>query len=386
MNTQKRIYFNNLDLFRFIAAYMIIIFHGFYGWVANYGYPSFMLNEANKLSRSGTYIENILHNLVIGVDVFFLISGFLITYLLLYEKNIEGKINIGKFYIRRILRIWPLYFFIIMMGPILTYFFKEPVPEYRYFLSFTGNFEIINNGFSSAATNHLWSICIEEHFYLLWPLIIAFIPNKKIPFVLITVILASIIFRGLIVKTENYWMNLYMHTFSRIDVLAIGSLGAYYFLNNKLTIKDTYNIRNLIYGIFLYMYINDDVLYWDSFFFATIKKYFYVLIIGYFIVNFLFNKEARFVPKENNILHYFGKLSYSAYMLSPLAILLLIKGFKHYEINNLPLFAFLLHILVLILAIGGYKFIELPFLRLKEKFTIVQTEPIEETEIKLINN
>src|SRR4051812_13587616 len=104
-NTQ-RIYFRNLDILRFVAAYMIVVLHCYFGWKVRFGNPAFL---TSSLSNSGLdRLELIMHNLSFGVDIFFLISGFLITYLLLSEKEKTGQVDVLKFYIRRAYRIWPL--------------------------------------------------------------------------------------------------------------------------------------------------------------------------------------------------------------------------------------------------------------------------------------
>ena len=101
----------NLDLIRFVAALMIIFLHAYEAWVGWFGQVGLLSNGTFKtLSYSGTWIDQFIRNLGHGVDVFFLISGFLITYLLLEEKKAIGKISIWKFMVRRSLRIWPLYF------------------------------------------------------------------------------------------------------------------------------------------------------------------------------------------------------------------------------------------------------------------------------------
>src|ERR1700739_3380228 len=156
----QRIYFKNFDILRFIAAYMIVLLHCFFGWKAFFGHPSFITNAISPqlLTKS----ELIVNNFSFGVDVFFIISGFLITYLLLSENEKAGKVDVIKFYFRRAFRIWPLYFLLILIAPLLTYFFYEQSPEYLYQFFFAGNFDVIRQGTKSVATDHLWSICIEE--------------------------------------------------------------------------------------------------------------------------------------------------------------------------------------------------------------------------------
>src|SRR5687768_15548117 len=106
----QRIYFKNLDIIRFVAAYMVVVFHAFYGWKENYGFPQWMTWADGSLTILGKLVNNAVHNLSFGVEIFFLLSGFLITYLLLQEKQRTGNVDTVKFYVRRAFRIWPLYF------------------------------------------------------------------------------------------------------------------------------------------------------------------------------------------------------------------------------------------------------------------------------------
>src|ERR1041384_8269282 len=126
-NTQ-RIYFKDLDALRFIAAYLIVLLHCFFGWKVKFGDPSFLNSFLSPASIKS--LEIVIHNFSFGVDIFFLISGFLLTYLLLCEREKTGKVDVIKFYIRRAYRIWPLYFLMILTAPLLTYFIAEQNPTY----------------------------------------------------------------------------------------------------------------------------------------------------------------------------------------------------------------------------------------------------------------
>src|SRR5437764_5393599 len=160
---------------------MIVVLHCFALWESHYHQVSLdnLFPPENQIS-----FAKIMKNLSFGVDIFFIISGFLLTYLLLAEKDRTGGVNVMKSYFRRAFRIWPLYYLLILIGPLLTYFFHEQSPNYGLQFIFAGNYDMIAEGSKSPATDHLWSICVEEHFYLFCPLMIAFTPTKKLPIVL----------------------------------------------------------------------------------------------------------------------------------------------------------------------------------------------------------
>jgi peptidoglycan/LPS O-acetylase OafA/YrhL len=373
LRTQQRIYFRNLDILRFFAAYMIVAFHAFYGWKENYGFPAWMTTPDGALTTLGKYVNNAMHNLSFGVEIFFLISGFLITYLLLQEKEKTGKVEVVKFYVRRAFRIWPLYFLLLASAPLLAMAFNFPEPgSYLMHALFAGNYEIIQNGYTSAATNHLWSICVEEHFYLLSPLIIAFIPVKRIPQVFMALIVISIGTRAYLLTTEVWWLDMYMNTLARIDGLAIGSLLGYFYFHHKVEFNDPYRLRYILYGVFVYLFFTDDFVYWDNIFLATVKKYLYIGIAAYWMGHFLFNSKAMLAPKKENILHYFGKLTYALYMFNPVVIgALIFFSYKYPVLQNGWLYMVLVNVIVFGLSIISYKYFEMPFLLLKDKFSVI---------------
>src|SRR4051812_47185152 len=106
MELKKTVYFPNLDILRALCAFMIIAHHSYGGWKCWNGNHEALVDSNKKLTMVGEYFNTLMDNTCFGVDLFFLISGFLITYLLLVERQTNGKIDIKKFFIRRFLRIW----------------------------------------------------------------------------------------------------------------------------------------------------------------------------------------------------------------------------------------------------------------------------------------
>ncbi|MBC7695330.1 MAG: acyltransferase [Burkholderiales bacterium] len=371
-NDTQRIYFKNLDTLRFLAAYMIVLLHCFFGWQIKYGNPEFIKTSLSTSSIGK--LELIIHNFSFGVDIFFIVSGFLLTYLLLCEKEKTGKVDVIKFYIRRAFRIWPLYFLMILLAPLLSYFLYEQSPTYLYHFFFSGNFDLIENGPKSVATNHLWSICIEEHFYIFCPLIIGFIPMKKLPQTLLFIILSCIFFRGFfLISTNDYGMSYYVHTLSRIDVLALGGLFGYLFYHNQLKFNHSLQVRLIIYAVFLLMFFNVNYVESGSFLIDTMKKYIFVIPFSYWIGNFLFHPKAMFSNNKPSIFHQFGKVSYGIYMFNPVIIFLAIYFFDKYSFQNYFFFLLIVHVTLAITTFLSYRFIEMPFLALKERYAVVRS-------------
>jgi len=182
----SRIYFPSLNGIRFFAALLVIIDHlelvkGYFGIKVNW-------SEAFS-SHLGSS----------GVTIFFVLSGFLITFLLLKEKEIKA-INVKHFYIRRVLRIWPLYYLILIVSffiiPQIDFF---NVPNYgdksesficSTFLTYL--FLLANVGFvffpTIAFANVLWSVAVEEQFYLIWPIVIKYFKSTLTALMLLLII------------------------------------------------------------------------------------------------------------------------------------------------------------------------------------------------------
>ena len=100
---------------------MIVIYHAYIAWKGWFGLPGVLsTGDYKTFTGLGMHVDQFLRNLPVGVDIFFFISGYLLTYLLVVEKEKYGKVNIPNFYIRRGLRIWPLYFFLVAVAPFLV--------------------------------------------------------------------------------------------------------------------------------------------------------------------------------------------------------------------------------------------------------------------------
>tara|TARA_B110000971_G_scaffold216439_1_gene251456 strand:- start:1169 stop:1867 length:699 start_codon:yes stop_codon:yes gene_type:complete len=222
----QKIYSENLDGLQFLCFLSVFFYHSFH-------------TDNELIKSSGLYIffqKDIFGNGNLGVNFFFVLSGFLITYLLIEEKKLNGQIDIKKFWLRRALRIWPLFYFCIGFGffifPILKTAFgqipNETASLFSY-LTFINNFDFIDKVPPDASVlGVLWSVAIEEQFYLVWPIILYLLPIKKywIPFVII--IVTSIIYRYF---NQSFLLH-ELHTLSCIGDMAIGAFGAWLVLEN----------------------------------------------------------------------------------------------------------------------------------------------------------
>ena len=131
-----------------------------------------------------------------GVDLFFALSAFLITSLLLKERQETGRISLRRFYVRRILRIWPLYFLMIALGIVLSHSIADQDLPWYYvagYLLFVGNWVHAIFGAPNSVCSPLWTVSIEEQFYLIWPALMRMLTQRgMIIFGIFTFLLASL--------------------------------------------------------------------------------------------------------------------------------------------------------------------------------------------------
>lgn len=373
---QEKFYFKNLDILRFFAAFMVVFAHAYEGWCGWYNKPGFMtINGDNQnFTKFGTQLDIAIRNGGFGVDVFFLISGFLITFILLKEKEIFSKIDIPKFFIRRAFRIWPAYFLVIALTPWVISLTQSPTPDYWPNIFFYNNFHAIKINEWQYPFAHLWSICVEEHFYLIWPFFIAFIPYKFLKKLFISLIFLTISVRIYFYANSYNNLYLYLHTLSRVDVLIIGAYFAIHYKENGFDFKSTKLFRILLYFLFLVVYFSEPVYANDTVFTVAMKKYFYVGIIGFAMANYIFNPNPLLKLPFEKILNYLGKISYGIYLFSNILIPIIVKKFMYkWETQNMYIYFLLNIVLTILISIIVFELYEKQLLKLKKKFEVIKT-------------
>src|SRR5687767_14837721 len=166
-----------------------------------------------------------------GLDLFFALSAYLITELLLREHAKRGTFSVSAFYVRRALRIWPLYFVFLALT---VFVIPTIIPAERFgpiyivsFALFVGNWVCATNGLPFSVASPLWSISVEEQFYIGWPLLLKFFGINRLKQLAIAMLLVAIAVRvGLSaygVQHPGVWCN----TFARLDPIALGALLAF---------------------------------------------------------------------------------------------------------------------------------------------------------------
>jgi peptidoglycan/LPS O-acetylase OafA/YrhL len=228
--------------------------------------------------------------------------------------------SIRNFYARRALRIFPLYFLILFLA---YWFYKDTHPDipYLYYFTFTANFWMIQiDNWPLGLLNPLWSICIEEQFYWIAPLLIWISPKKYLPYGLWGILVLSILFRcWAILYVQTNWMLLYAHPLSRVDVLIIGALMGYYYGNGKLNFDiPTWVLwtSGLWFIVFMFTVEYNN---FSSFYHVTIKKYAFITPLVIFFLHIVLSSKPRkgfyLWLSKNRPFEYLGKISFGLYLL-----------------------------------------------------------------------
>jgi peptidoglycan/LPS O-acetylase OafA/YrhL len=365
-------YFENLDGLRFFCFLSVFFFHSFH--TENPDIKNSPLYHFFKVTLFG--------NGFLGVNFFFVLSGFLITYLLIKEKRASHQIQIGRFWMRRILRIWPLYFACVFYGFIIfpyTKIYAGAVPNetanHWYYISFISNFDYIHKGLpDSPGLGVLWSVAIEEQFYLAWPVILSFFPLKKFWIPLLSILSFSLVFRAM----NDVPVLHEMHTLSCIGDMALGGLGAWLILEtpsfkNKIANLPRWSILFIYLAFALVFLFRDEFLlswYWLRVFERLIISMIMLLII----LEQCFAANSFYKMGKFRIATRLGIVTYGLYCLHFIVISLTVGLTKKMGLNaHVWQVVFLETFISLVITIGisllSYRFFEAPFLRLKEKFS-----------------
>jgi peptidoglycan/LPS O-acetylase OafA/YrhL len=348
-------YIKQLDSIRAVAILLVLIAH----WV-----PSEWMARLNTGS--------------LGVDMFFVLSGFLISWILLAnreraEKELSGKrTELKNFYIRRTLRIFPIYYLLIFS----LLFFHDSTASvidkaYPYYLTYTTNFYFFSIRAWDPALGHLWSLAVEEQFYLIWPTLMLFVSRKYLKYVIYGFIIIG-------VSSQLFLRGVFMIqylTFSCFDSFGLGALLAWYLVYEPGSLGKFYKFLKIpaLFGLALFV----------TAFVQTKWPRFPMLrtgnsLIALFILTYIIYKERTGNMKFGFILNsrvmiFIGKISYGIYLyhgVLPHYISLFAKKFFHVDVSTLgtPVLFLINSSVVLLVSWLSWKLIEKPILSLKKYF------------------
>ena len=285
-----------------------------------------------------------------GVDVFFVISGFLITTLLFKEWDDTGKVSLSNFYLRRSLRILPAYIFFLLFVFTLSHWGKLPVDSrsWPYLLTYTYNFK---HHLGAESVGQVWSLCVEEHFYFLWPPLLIALGLKKSRRFLFACLPLSIVLRFLLSSSPGF-IDIDYFTFTRLDTIAIGCLLAFAFRTSWIR-----KIRGEKLGVSagLLFFLSVFVLSNSGKYSLGPKRLVEGTLVAVIISCFAQDATGPIGKLLNaRLMTWIGKLSYSIYLGQTLAS----ASFISIPFRVPAMIAY---------ACISYYFIELPFLRLKDR-------------------
>jgi peptidoglycan/LPS O-acetylase OafA/YrhL len=378
MNNSTQKHIEILDGIRGLAIILVLFAH-FVREDFNLKNFSFVGSIFTKISLMG----------LTGVSLFFVLSGFLITGILLAVKN--KKHYFQNFYGRRILRIFPLYylslFLVFIILQIIIDFTRESLflqGKQFWLWSYLSNIPSVAgiwNRSDQFALGHFWSLSVEEHFYILWPLIILYTDINKMVTICKTIIIISLaagISSTLLMNDHIFFKLLSWTTITFSGSLALGALLAIHkYQHGSLSLlSKTGKSWMVIFGI-LFLFVgffprkyNADL---RGIIAHEISWFFYAGLIIY-LLNL---KPTSIIYKSftNSLLLLFGKISYGIYIYHGI----LMPVFQKMEIDTLsdklgsPLIALLLYYIIAIgtcflIAMLSWNFLEKRFLKLKNFF------------------
>jgi len=337
-------YYYSLNGFRGISIILVVFYH---------------------LQLSDNYFYTTIFNGGLGVNIFFVISGFLITSLCLKEKEVTGGLSLKKFYIRRFLRIFPLAYLYIGVVFLLNHFYSLNISWIQFFGSalYLMNFSYFRSHDFTYYFSHYWSLSVEEQFYLLFPFILK-INRTAFYYIIISIVFAlpllctvqqfvPVLNRGIIYCFTHYFIK-----FQSIGVGCFFALMASKEILNVIWLKQTKAAGNILAIILMFGLRFDE--------FYTLKSLYVNLAIsvitGYLILsNIIPANDWIFKVLNNKFLSFIGILSYGIYIWQQLftgrdsKMLLSIFPNNVLGLITVPLLSYYLY--------------ERRFLKLKSKFT-----------------
>lgn len=368
-----------LDAARFLAFFLVFLLHA--STPASILYAN--LPGASSLQNSNL-LSAVFDTFAVGLSLFFALSAYLITKLLLTERADAGSVSIPRFYVRRLLRIWPLYFLGILVGLLIAAAQKrhQDVVGFCWYLLFAGNIYCGLFGWPANPMTPLWSISIEEQFYLTWPWAMRWFSFRGLVGVATAFVVAAncalYYFGGhLPVDTYRIWVN----SFVQFEMFAAGILLAL-FQRTRVRAKPVLGFGLVAAGLILFFVTRLATVYEFS---AeglsangtrlTLMAEYVAIAVGCaMILQGFCTAGPGSIPIWMTKL---GKISYGLYVFHVLAL-----DFARALLHRLHGMTYLVcatvaaFVLTVALAQISYVYFESPFLRLKRRFETVHSRPV----------
>lgn len=368
--SRSRFYRPELDVLRFVAFMVVFTGHS----LAIPVHPGLWQSLAIWLDRCT----------LCGVPLFFLLSSYLLTELLYREKSATGTINIAAFYKRRILRIWPLYFTVLFGLSLLGFWIPTLHLKPGAFFSFVfllGNVYTYFHGYVQEMLSPLWSISVEEQFYLFWPSLTRAAGRRTLGSLCGAAVLASqVAMAYLCLHHGSLLPQVAVSSFINLQYFALGAICCLA-LNRKMPALST-PARLALAAAALVCLIASTVLLNSNAPGPLVRAEAMMpglLIAGVGLSLLLVAVLGVTLPSWMSPFIYLGKISFGLYLLHTICIHFVIWaaqawfGLEHGHfamkwLVALPLSALIAHL--------SYRYLESPFLRLKERFTVIESRGV----------
>lgn len=374
----QKLHFHTFDAFRFFAFLKVFLLHAPLVVVA--GSPQWMTYWNNHIRFGGG----------VGVSFFFVLSGFLITYILTSTKINKGNISPKRFFIRRMFRIAPLYYLMVFMALLISPEVARSIgfymngggyePEWIYSLTFTENIAMIVNDNIPKTTplSVFWSLCIEEQFYIYWMIAFFILKHKWIPYFLGASIIMAISIR---IFGHHIFSNEFISTVdlgSNLDYFSISGLLGYAVATNYQKVasfvhkipeiaKWGYIGLVILMLLFQYKLFEHNGWFLEMFWF-TISATIFTGLLLIFIP-----QESKIRISDKSVLTKLGKISYGLYVYHIVWIHLIYKFYIDYGIQIDGIRSYFVFIvttftMTVITAQLSWKYFEQPILKMREKY------------------
>jgi peptidoglycan/LPS O-acetylase OafA/YrhL len=364
-----RFYLPELDVVRFVAFFLVFLSH------VVPGEPEFY-QHAGIGQAAATAIVSLAAGGAFGVDLFFALSAFLITTLLLREHQATGTIDVASFYWRRILRIWPLYFtFLLLLAPWIQIMLPGdtlPTRDLIAFALFVGNWAFVLWGYARSIVGPLWSVSVEEQFYLAWPLLLRCF-SRRLPGALLAIWVISITTRTALVLAGATHPQIWCNTVAHLDPIACGGLLAVAFNRKEIALPTWPRVVLLCCGVGMFALAGH---FGD---FAGPRSLVTYPVIALSSCMFI---VASLKPRIELTQHawakpvlYLGKISYGLYVFHLMFIRLLGVDAAHTPGRRAVLICAAL-LSSAAAAATSYRILERPFLALKSRFTHIASRTL----------
>lgn len=364
---RQSFYHPELDILRFFAFFAVFVHHGLPRNAAFY-------IDAGLSPTATQWLLAAKSAGAFGVDLFFALSAFLITELLRREYVNRGKFSLSNFYIRRALRIWPLYFTFLAAA---AFVIPTILPNEKFgpmyvisFALFFGNWVCVTSGLPFSVASPLWSISVEEQFYLGWPLLLRVFGMNLIKELAIGMLVVALGVRVLLAALGVEGAGVWCNTLARLDPIALGALLAFVLRGRTPNLNTGYRLLLCVLAMASWLLVA-----------RYLSKHGPTSIISYVVsamasvsllVAFLTTNSRLLYRPPFTWLAYLGRISYGLYVFHLFALtlmseLLVIPVLQiQLDFERRFLFSFLLTV---ILAAVSYRWLEQPFLRLKKRFS-----------------